>query len=214
MESEIASIRQEYLLTSLSEKDMDENPIIQFQQWFQQAIHASIEDVNAMTLSTVDQHHFPKSRIVLLKGITDGQFVFYTNYQSQKGRQIAFQPRVALNFFWRELQRQVRIEGTVRQNPTEEAEEYFHSRPAESQLGAWASHQSEILDDRATLEKRFEQFKEKYTGSEIPKPPNWGGYAVDPCYMEFWQGRANRLHDRICYEKNSQGRWQMHRLNP
>ncbi len=214
MNTEISSIRQEYLMTSLSETDMDQDPVVQFQQWFDQALHASIDDVNAMTLSTADIHGIPSSRIVLLKGIQQGQFVFYTNYQSRKGRELESNPHLSLNFYWKELQRQVRIAGSVSKTSAQDSEEYFASRPLESQLGAWASHQSEILDSRAMLEARFEDLKQKYQDLPVPKPPHWGGYAVDPVYIEFWQGRANRLHDRICYQKQAAGQRLRQRLNP
>lgn len=214
MNTEISSIRQEYLMTSLSETDMDQDPVVQFQHWFEQALHSSIDDVNAMTLSTADMQGIPSSRIVLLKGIQQGQFVFYTNYQSRKGRELESNPQVSLNFYWKELQRQVRIAGPVSKTSAEDSEEYFASRPLESQLGAWASHQSEILDSRAMLEARFEEIKQKYRDLPVPKPPHWGGFAVDPVYIEFWQGRANRLHDRICYQKQAAGQWLRQRLNP
>ncbi|MCC7030722.1 MAG: pyridoxamine 5'-phosphate oxidase [Chitinophagaceae bacterium] len=207
-------MRQEYLMTSLSETDMDQDPVVQFQHWFEQALHSSIDDVNAMTLSTADMQGIPSSRIVLLKGIQQGQFVFYTNYQSRKGRELESNPQVSLNFYWKELQRQVRIAGPVSKTSAEDSEEYFASRPLESQLGAWASHQSEILDSRAMLEARFEEIKQKYRDLPVPKPPHWGGFAVDPVYIEFWQGRANRLHDRICYQKQAASQWLRQRLNP
>jgi pyridoxamine 5'-phosphate oxidase len=214
MNTEISSIRQEYLMTSLSETDMDQDPVVQFQHWFQQALHASIDDVNAMTLSTANAQGIPSSRIVLLKGIQDGQFVFYTNYQSRKGHEMQSNPHVSLNFYWKELQRQVRIAGPIRKTSVEDSEEYFASRPLESQLGAWASHQSEILDNRQMLEDRFQEIKQKYHDMPVPKPPHWGGFAVNPVYIEFWQGRANRLHDRICYQKQGSAEWLMQRLNP
>jgi pyridoxamine 5'-phosphate oxidase len=214
MKSEIASIRQEYLMASLSEHEVDQNPVIQFQQWFQQAVNASIEDVNAMTLSTVNSNHLPKSRIVLLKGVYDQQFIFYTNYQSQKGQQMENNPHVALDFYWKELQRQVRIEGSITKTSEQDSIDYFHTRPTDSQLSAWASQQSELLESREVLEARFSELQQKFGDGVIPKPPHWGGYAVNPTYIEFWQGRANRLHDRICYRKVEGDRWQMFRLNP
>lgn len=214
MKSEIASIRREFLMATLSESDVNQNPVVQFQQWFQQAMDASIEDANAMTLSTVDEYNAPKSRIVLLKGIEENQFVFFTNYQSHKGQEMAGNPGVALSFYWKELQRQIRIEGTVLKTSEQSAADYFMTRPVESQLGAWASHQSKVLDSRDTLEARFQHLKEKYHNMQVPKPPHWGGYAVTPVYIEFWQGRANRLHDRISYQKQADGLWIIKRLNP
>ncbi len=214
MKSEIASIRREFLLGSLSENEVNENPVIQFQEWFQQAIDASVEDANAMTLSTVDENNTPKSRIVLLKGIEEDQFVFFTNYHSHKGHEIAHNPNIALSFYWKELQRQVRIEGKAIKTSEENSVNYFMTRPVESQLGAWASYQSEVLDSRATLEARFQELKKKYNNMPVPKPPHWGGYAVTPVYIEFWQGGANRLHDRISYQKQADGVWEIKRLNP
>lgn len=214
MKSEIAGIRQEYLLTSLKEAEMDENPVMQFQKWFQEAMNASIEDVNAMTLSTVDAGNFPKSRMVLLKGIENQNFLFYSNYHSQKGQQMAHNPHVALDFYWKELQRQVRIEGSITKTSEEDSIGYFQSRPVESQLSAWASQQSEVLASRELLEDRFLELKQKFADGPIPKPPYWGGYAVSAVYIEFWQGRANRLHDRICYKKQTNETWKMCRLNP
>lgn len=214
MKSKIAAIRQEYLMASLRKSDLDESPVNQFQHWFQDAVSASVDDANAMTLSTVDENSTPKSRIVLLKGIEANQFIFFTNYHSHKGLQIAQNNHVALNFLWKELQRQVRIEGVATEISTQESEEYFASRPYESQLGAWASSQSEDLDNREILETRYEQLQKNYQDKPIPKPPHWGGYAVDPVYIEFWQGRANRLHDRICYRRDSGRVWHKQRLNP
>lgn len=214
MKTDIAAIRQEYLMASLRKSDLDQNPIQQFQIWFQDALNASIEHVNAMTLSTVDQNKHPKSRIVLLKGIEENQFVFFTNYQSHKGAQMAHNKHIALNFYWHELQRQVRIEGEVHQISEEDSIQYFATRPIESQLGAWASHQSEALESRELLEARYQEIKKKYESAEVPKPPHWGGYAVAPTYIEFWQGRASRLHDRFCYQKAEGDTWSIQRLNP
>lgn len=213
-DTDFASIRQEYRMASLSEESADKNPVNQFQHWFHEAEKALLTEVNAMTLSTIRENNFPRSRIVLLKGIKHDQFIFYTNHNSHKGRDIADNPHVSLVFHWRELQRQVRIEGVAAQIPEEDSEAYYQSRPIESQIGAWASHQSEILDNRQTLEARYEAIKAKYENMTIPKPPHWGGYAVNPVYIEFWQGRASRLHDRICYQKLSNGEWLMQRLNP
>jgi pyridoxamine 5'-phosphate oxidase len=214
MSKKIAHLRQEYALASLSDADLLSDPIDQFKQWFDEAMKAEIEDVNAMALSTVDAECRPSSRIVLLKGIEQDGFVFFTNYHSYKGRQIEANPNVSLLFHWKELQRQVRIEGVASRISEEESTAYFKSRPRESQLGALASFQSEPLASRKELEDRLASLQERYAASEIPKPPHWGGYVVKPLSIEFWQGRMNRLHDRFCYTCNEDKRWTHVRLNP
>lgn len=214
MKTNIAALRQEYLLASLNENDLHDNPIVQFKGWFQEALNAFVDEPNAMTLSTVDELHYPKSRIVLLKGIEENHFVFYTNYHSSKGKQLTHNPNASLTFLWKELQRQIRIEGQVIKTSEEDSVNYFNTRPIESQLSAWASHQSELLQNRETLEARFEALKLQYQHMPIPKPPHWGGYALIPSYIEFWQGRASRLHDRICYKKTADTTWIIQRLNP
>jgi pyridoxamine 5'-phosphate oxidase len=210
----IATIRQEYCFASLDEKDIDSNPITQFQKWFNEAVRAEIADVNAMTLSTVDIDSKPHARIVLLKGVEDAKFTFFTNYQSHKGLEIENNPHVSLVFHWKELQRQVRIEGSIIKISESESSSYFKSRPKESQLGAWASFQSQVLSGRDELENRFDELKKKYADAEIPKPPHWGGYAVTPSLLEFWQGRESRLHDRFCFTLQEDKSWKMNRLNP
>jgi pyridoxamine 5'-phosphate oxidase len=210
---QIAAIRQEYMLATLDESGMYANPIDQFQQWFQEAVEAETQELNALSLATVDQDHKPHNRIVLLKGIENNQFVFYTNYQSHKGQQILANPDVSLNFLWRELQRQVRIEGYATKVDESISDAYFQTRPLESQIGAWASFQSEKLSNRAALEARYTELQEKFAGQIIPRPPHWGGFAVNAHLIEFWQGRASRLHDRIVYEK-ADGQWHRFRLNP
>ncbi|GBL36270.1 pyridoxine/pyridoxamine 5'-phosphate oxidase [Filimonas sp.] len=210
----IAGIRQEYALASLLESDTYADPIQQFQKWFQESVESEIEDVNAMTLSTSDESGRPHARIVLLKGIEQNRFVFFTNYQSHKGKEMEMNPHVSLVFHWKELQRQVRIEGVVSKISEEESSLYFHSRPKDSQISAWASHQSEVLGSREELEVRFNDLKEKYNDIEVPKPPHWGGFAVEPTMIEFWQGRSNRLHDRLCYYAQTNVTWIMKRLNP
>ncbi len=215
MQKDIASIREEYLLLTLDESDVLENPVEQFENWFQQAIQSKIADVNAMTLCTVDQQNIPNGRNVLLKGIENNEFRFFTNYNSQKGKEILANPHVTLVFYWKELQRQVRIRGTVQKVSEQDSIEYFHSRPRESQIGAWVSHQSEILSSRKELEIKTENFEQEFKQlDQIPKPDYWGGFAVSPIYIEFWQGRANRLHDRICYTLQSDGTWKKGRLSP
>lgn len=214
MSDSIASIRRDYALASLSEADIDTDPFKQFQKWFSEAVAAAIDDVNAMVLSTVDASNKPHARVVLLKGFENGQFTFFTNYLSHKGQDMKGNPHVSLVFFWKELQRQVRIEGSVQPVSEEESTRYFSSRPVDSQLGAWASQQSQVLESREELESRFLQYKEQYKDASIPKPPHWGGYALTPDLIEFWQGRQNRLHDRFSFSLLDNGHWQRQRLNP
>ncbi|HNB82509.1 MAG TPA: pyridoxamine 5'-phosphate oxidase [Chitinophagaceae bacterium] len=213
MPDSIADIRQEYLLASLHRSDLHQDPLTQFIHWFADAQRAEIPDVNAMTLSTCDHHYRSHSRIVLLKGVEEGKFIFFTNYQSAKGRELDQVPQASLVFYFKELQRQIRVEGSVGKLSAEQSEAYFASRPRESQLGAWASIQSEPLDHRSTLENRYRELEASYQGRSVPKPPHWGGYALDPDYMEFWQGRMSRLHDRFAYRKEA-GHWKLDRLNP
>ena len=212
---DIASIREDYLMASLHESDVDKNPVIQFQQWFEQALQANVHEINAMILGTIDENNKPHSRVVLLKGIEENSFIFFTNYHSHKAKNIDSNPNISLLFFWHELQRQVRIEGVATKISEQESEIYFASRPRESQIGAWASHQSEKLDNRETLEQRMKELEKQYENKIVLKPSHWGGFAVNPSCIEFWQGRANRLHDRILYNKiNESGLWNICRLNP
>jgi pyridoxamine 5'-phosphate oxidase len=213
MNKNISAIRQDYLLASLQEEDTFDDPILQFHKWFQEAVDSAIDEVNAMTLATVDASHKPHARIVLLKGVEENQFVFFTNYHSHKGQQIGSNAGAALVFFWKELQRQVRIDGVIEKISEKESTDYFHSRPKESQIGAWASHQSAILEKRDDLEARYVALTKKYENEMVPKPPHWGGYALKPTSIEFWQGRASRLHDRILYEIVD-ANWTKVRLNP
>ncbi len=210
----ITDIREEYALSSLNEIDVNSNPILQFQTWFQEAITAEVDDVNAMTLSTVDNFSKPHSRIVLLKGVEENSFIFFTNYQSHKSKEIAINSAVSLVFHWKELQRQIRIEGIAKKISDEASANYFSSRPKQSQLGAWASMQSDVLESREELENRFNELQQKYVNNEVPKPPHWGGYAIEPSLLEFWQGRKSRLHDRLCFTLNKTKGWDMKRLNP
>ena len=202
-------IRTSYEKSQLTKEDLNPNPIIAFKEWFDVAIESNIAEPNVMTLSTCNKDGKPSSRIVLLKGIQENGLIFYTNYKSKKGLEIEQNPNVSILFFWQELQRQVSIQGVIKKNSSEDSDAYFNSRPIESQLGAMASKQSEILKDREELENKFESIKELVPS----RPVNWGGYIVEPTYFEFWQGRANRLHDRISYEKKEDS-WITNRLSP
>ncbi|MFY0683932.1 MAG: pyridoxamine 5'-phosphate oxidase [Balneola sp.] len=210
---DIEKLREEYSQNTLDEKDVDLDPVAQFQHWLNESLTAKIPEPNAMTLSTVDSSHKPHSRIVLLKGIDKGSFIFYSNYKSDKGKEMDSNPNVALCFLWKELERQVRIEGTVTKLSREESEEYFHVRPVQSQIGAIASEQSLEIDNRAILETKFEELLELYSTGHVPMPDFWGGYIVEPTSIEFWQGRRSRLHDRIKYKKSNNS-WTIKRLSP
>lgn len=210
---DIHQIRQEYTQNSLDESDVDANPFTQFDTWFEEARKSEVVEPNAMTLATVDADGKPQTRIVLLKGFDEDGFVFYTNQASDKGKEIEENPNVSLCFFWIELERQVRINGTAEKLPREVSEEYFKTRPYMSQIGALASNQSEVVPDRAYLDKKFTSLKEQYSEGEVPMPETWGGYLVTPEYFEFWQGRRSRLHDRITYSKQDSD-WVIKRLSP
>lgn len=209
----LENLRQQYQLASLDIEDCHQDPIEQFDQWLAHAISAHVDEPNAFTLSTVEASR-PRARVVLLKGVQDKGFVFYTNYLSSKGHEVEKNPLAAMTFLWLPLQRQVRIEGTLKKVSAECSDEYFHKRPRGSQLGAIASPQSQKISSRAELEKLFKEAEEKLGKSEVlPRPPHWGGYVLEPNYFEFWQGRNNRMHDRICYEQTTQG-WIKSRLAP
>ncbi|QNL48568.1 pyridoxamine 5'-phosphate oxidase [Olivibacter sp. SDN3] len=212
-ETTINAIRTDYKRSKLTENEVKKNPIEQFKFWFEQAIKACVIEVNAMTLATVDREGSPSARIVLLKGVEDNGFVFFTNYNSQKGQDLIVNNKASLVFFWPDLERQVRIKGFVDKTSSEVSDSYFHSRPIGSQLGAWASPQSTIIADRAVLESNLERITQKYKSTSVPRPPHWGGYIVQPITVEFWQGRPNRLHDRILYTKKS-NYWLIERLAP
>ncbi len=214
MNISIADLRLNYTLSGLSETDIDSNPFEQFQLWFEQALNAQIREPNAMTLATATTEGKPSARIVLLKGFDQKGFVFYTNYNSLKGRQLIDNPYAALVFLWNDLERQVRIEGKVERLSPEESDIYYYSRPFGSQLGAWVSNQSEIIASREVLEKRLEEFSAKYQSETIKRPSHWGGFRVIPTEIEFWQGRPNRLHDRLRYCQNDRGDWTIDRLAP
>lgn len=209
----IASIRKDYSMHSLSEEDCAKDPIEQFTLWWQEAVHSQIEEINAMTLATASNDGVPSARIVLLKGYDPQGFVFFTNYSSFKGQELLSNPRACLIFFWKELERQVRITGVVEKVSAAESDAYFYSRPEGSRIGAWTSPQSQVIESRTWLENRESQIKDQFEGIEIPRPEHWGGYRVKPVQIEFWQGRSSRLHDRILYSLEA-GEWKIERLAP
>ena len=209
----LADLRKDYTLAGLRRVELEADPIHQFQKWFQQASDAQLVEPTAMTLATADSKGRPSARIVLLKGLDERGFIFFTNYESRKGRELTENPNAALVFQWGELERQVRVLGTAGRLSREEAEKYFTSRPRGHQLGAWVSAQSEVISNRAVLEKRLKEFEHKYPGA-VPLPPFWGGYVLSPVEIEFWQGRLNRLHDRFRYTKQGNGTWLIERLAP
>ncbi|NJL14773.1 MAG: pyridoxamine 5'-phosphate oxidase [Microscillaceae bacterium] len=209
----IADLRQEYTRHRLDEADVLANPIAQFKFWFEEAQKAEVPEPNAMHLATVSPEGRPSLRVVLLKGIEEDNFVFFTNYESQKGQELIQQPFASLNFFWAELERQVRIEGRVEKVSEAESEAYFQSRPRGSQLGAWVSPQSREVPGRHYLEEEYARLEAEYAGTIIPRPLHWGGFRVIPDRIEFWQGRPSRLHDRINYQKQ-ENNWIITRLAP
>lgn len=214
MDISVADLRKEYTFRGLSETDVYPNPFEQFRVWFDQALAAQLPEPNAMTIATATADGKPSARMVLLKDFDERGFVFYTNYESHKGQQLVANPWGAIVFWWAELERQVRIEGRVEKVPPEESDEYFNSRPKGSQLGAWASYQSQVVENREVLERRLEQLKEEYESKDVPRPPHWGGFRVVPQEIEFWQGRPNRLHDRLVYRCDEDGAWSIQRLSP
>jgi len=212
---DISALRQEYALHEFDENNAQIDPFQQFKTWFEEALLAQLPEPNAFTLSTLDQNEFPTGRVVLLKELTDQGFVFYTNYQSDKAKEIEKNPHVSATFLWLELQRQVRIQGVVKKTDRQSAEDYFKSRPRESQLGAWASPQSDVLANRAALDELMQACKTKFEGQEtLPLPDHWGGFVIEPTAIEFWQGRRSRLHDRIKYQKVNKSEWIISRLAP
>ncbi len=232
----IADLRREYTLAGLRRADLDPDPVVQFKKWFDQAsgarasgrlrkllirsykslmLVAGMEpmEVNAMTLATADAQGRPSARVVLLKGVDERGFIFFTNYESRKGRELADNSAAALVFYWADQERQVCVTGVAQKLPREESEAYFRSRPRGSRIGAWASKQSQVAKDRAQLEACWADVEARFPG-EVPAPPHWGGYVVKPNRIEFWQGRPNRLHDRFCYTLESDGKWKVERLCP
>ncbi len=213
MPRDVADLRKEYTRAGLAESDVAADPIEQFRRWFDAALDAGLHEPNAMTVATATRDGSPSARVVLLKGFDSRGFVFYTNYEGRKGRELEENPRAALLFYWGELERQVRIEGTVSRVSEEESDAYYASRPRGSRLGAWASEQSRTVEGRGVLEDRLGDLEAEYEGREVPRPPFWGGYRVWPEVVEFWQGRENRVHDRIVYRRQGGG-WEIERLQP
>jgi pyridoxamine 5'-phosphate oxidase len=210
---DLARVRKEYSRHALSETDVDLNPFVQFNRWLDEALTSRLPEPNAMALATATGEGKPSVRMVLLKGYDDRGFVFFTNYEGRKSSELLKNPNAALLFYWSELERQVRIEGTVEKTSRQESEEYFNTRPLESRLGAWASRQSEVIPGRSDLERKVSDLKERYANREVPVPPFWGGFRLQPQIFEFWQGRENRLHDRIRYSLQG-GVWVIERLSP
>ncbi|NOT92432.1 MAG: pyridoxamine 5'-phosphate oxidase [Ferruginibacter sp.] len=214
MMQNIADIRKDYQLQTLSEADVAADPIAQFGKWWDEAVKSDIDEVNAMTLATADKDGIPSARIVLLKEYDEKGFVFFTNYNSRKGEELLQNPYACLVFFWKELERQVRITGTTEKISMEESIAYFNKRPDGSKIGAWASPQSLAVAGKAWLKETFDYYRERFKHGEIPKPPHWGGYRVKPFKIEFWQGRPSRMHDRILYTSQNDSTWTIERLAP
>ena len=210
----VARLRKEYTRAGLKESDAASDPIVQFRRWFDEALAADLHEPNTMTLATATPDGRPSARVVLLKGFDGRGFDFYTNYKGRKGGELEVNPRCALVFYWGELERQVRVEGCASRIPEEESDGYFGSRPRGSRLGAWASEQSRPVESRGALEERLRDLEAEYEGREVPRPPFWGGYRVEPYSIEFWQGRENRLHDRLVYRHAGSGEWRRERLQP
>lgn len=213
LQKHIAKLREDFMLGELSEGDVHVNPFSQFELWLSQAVTAQIPEVQAMALSTVNENNKPTSRIVYLREFVDGNFWFYGNYNSRKGKNLTHNPYACINFFWPTLERQIRIEGAVTPCDENYSDTYFNNRPRESQLGAWASAQSSELSSRKELEELLEHYRKKFDNQQIPRPPHWGGWVLKANYYEFWQGRKSRLHDRICYSFN-QNNWEISRIAP
>jgi len=210
----LQDIRKEYAQAALNVHEADPSAFHFFRQWLQEALNAKVHEPTAMCLSTIGEDDFPHSRIVLLKELSEEGFVFFTNYTSHKGQQLALNPKACLNFFWPELERQVRVRGIVEKVPAEDSVAYFTSRPVGSQIGAWASPQSEVIPSREYLEEKVAEVQKNYDAENPKRPPHWGGYCLKPVVVEFWQGRPSRLHDRLRYTQNGEGAWKIERLAP
>lgn len=213
MKKEIADIRKDYQLESLTEQDVAANAIAQFTRWWDEAVKSEIDEVNAMTLATVSDKGIPAARIVLLKDYDENGFVFFTNYNSDKGMHLAANPQATLLFFWKELERQIRIEGVAEKVSAAESDDYFYSRPVGSRIGAWSSPQSRVIANREILEQNVVTYTNEF-GENVPRPEHWGGYRIKPAVIEFWQGRSSRLHDRIRYTLTAENNWVIERLAP
>lgn len=214
MNPSIANLRKDYSSQMLSEKEISHDPFELFQKWWTEAVNSQIDEPNAMTLATASSDGMPAARIMLLKGFSREGFVFFSNYKSYKAMHLEENPKACLVFFWKELERQVRVTGLVKKLPEAESDEYFLSRPRGSQIGAWASEQSQVIESREWLDQRYAQLSEEYKDKALKRPPHWGGYLVTPVIMEFWQGRPSRLHDRIQFMIGEDGGWKMERLSP
>jgi pyridoxamine 5'-phosphate oxidase len=214
MTTSISDLRKDYSSKSLLETDVEPNPFDQFQNWWNEAVNSEIDEPNAMTLATASNDGMPAARIMLLKAFDKRGFVFFTNYKSYKAMHLEENPKACLVFFWKELERQVRITGLVKRVSEQESDEYFLSRPLGSQVGAWASSQSQVIESREWLQERFSKLSEEFKEKELKRPPHWGGYLVTPVIVEFWQGRPSRLHDRIQYSLGEDGNWKIERLSP
>ncbi len=210
----LSDLRREYTLAGLRKRDLLPDPIHQFKKWFDDAITSDVAEPNAVTLATADCTGAPSSRTVLLKGVDERGFIFFTNYNSRKGHELTQNPRAALTVFWRELERQVCLTGTVEKVTDAESDAYFKSRPIGSRLAAWASRQSESIPNLKWLEDQLHSMRQKFPGDDIPRPPHWGGFVIAPVRIEFWQGRPNRLHDRMRYTRQRDGSWLIERLSP
>jgi pyridoxamine 5'-phosphate oxidase len=214
MHNKVSDIRRDYSQKQLLEDKVAATPVGQFNEWWNEVMQAQIDEPNAMTLATASADGFPSARIVLLKDFNEKGFSFYTNYESYKGKQLLENPKACLVFFWKEVERQVRITGLVEKLSEKESDEYFRSRPEASRIGAWTSPQSQVIENRQWIDEHFNEMVNKLEGTDIKRPPNWGGYIVKPVIVEFWQGRPGRLHDRIQYSMQEDGSWKIERLAP